>query len=61
MSLVKRLRKEITELKEELSKPAAQAIKHSPEAVANKTEKVTFQKKRTRSTMDAVLSKIINN
>jgi len=49
------------DLKEELSKPAAQAIKHSPEAVVNKTEKVTFQKQRTRSIMDSVLSKIINN
>lgn len=48
-------------LKEELSQPAAQAIKHSPEAVVNKTEKVTFQKQRTRSIMDSVLSKIINN
>ena len=53
--------KENAELKEELSKPAAQAIKHSPEAVVNKTEKVTFQKQRTRSIMDSVLSKIINN
>ena len=49
------------DLKEELSQPAAQAIKHSPEAVVNKTEKVTFQKQRTRSIMDSVLSKIINN
>lgn len=48
-------------LKEELSQPAAQAIKHSPESVVNKTEKVTFQKQRTRSVMDSVLSKIINN
>ena len=49
------------DLKEELSQPAAQAIKHSPESVVNKTEKVTFQKQRTRSVMDSVLSKIINN
>lgn len=49
------------DLKEELSQPAAQAIKHSPEAVVNKTEKVIFQKQRTRSIMDSVLSKIINN
>jgi len=49
------------DLKEELSQPAAQAIKHSPEAVVNKTEKVIFQKQRTRSVMDSVLSKIINN
>lgn len=49
------------DLKEELSQPAAQAIKHSPESVINKTEKVTFQKQRTRSIMDSVLSKIINN
>ena len=48
-------------LKEELSQPAAQAIKHSPESVVNKTEKITFQKQRTRSVMDSVLSKIINN
>ena len=49
------------DLKEELSQPAAQAIKHSPESIINKTEKVTFQKQRTRSIMDSVLSKIINN
>ena len=49
------------DLKEELSQPAAQAIKHSPESVVNKTEKVTFQKQRTRSIMDSVLSKMINN
>jgi|TARA_R100001460_G_scaffold28282_1_gene56673 hypothetical protein len=49
------------DLKEELSKPAAQAIKHSPESVINKNEKVTFQKQRQKSIMDSVLSKIVNN
>jgi hypothetical protein len=49
------------DLKEELSQPAAQAIKHSPESVSNKNEKITFQKQRTKSVMDSVLSKILNN
>jgi len=53
--------KENAKLKEELSKPAAQAIKHSPEAVGTKNEKVTFQKHRTKTVMDSVLSKLINN
>ena len=49
------------DLKDQLSQPATQPIKHSPESVGNKHEKVTFQKQRTRSVMDSVLSKIINN
>jgi hypothetical protein len=50
-----------SELKEELSKPSAQAIKHSPEAASDQTQSVTYSQKRTRSTMDSVLSKILNN
>jgi hypothetical protein len=50
-----------SELKEELSKPAAQAIKHSPEASTDQNQSVKFSKGRTRSTMDSVLSKILNN
>ena len=49
------------EIQEALSKPAAQAIKHSPESVTNKNEKVTFHTKRPKSIMDSVLSKIVNN
>ena len=49
------------DLKDQLSQPATQPIKHSPESVGSKHEKVTFQKQRTRSVMDSVLSKIINN
>lgn len=50
-----------SKLKEELSKPSAQAIKHSPEAASDQTQSVTYSQKRTRSTMDSVLSKILNN
>lgn len=47
------------ELKEELSAPAAEPIKHSPEAKA-KVDKVQFAKRRKLSTLDRVLSKINN-
>ena len=48
-------------LKEQLSQPAAQAIKHSPEAVTEKTQHIPFSKHRTKTVMDSVLSKILNN
>ena len=47
------------ELKEELSAPAAEPIKHSPEAKV-KVDKVQFAKRRKLSTLDRVLSKINN-
>jgi hypothetical protein len=47
------------ELKEELSAPAAEPIKHSPEAKV-KVDKVQFSKRRKLSTLDRVLSKINN-
>ena len=47
------------ELKEELSAPAAEPIKHSPEAKVN-VDKVQFAKRRKLSTLDRVLSKINN-
>tara|TARA_R110000751_G_scaffold24210_4_gene66907 strand:- start:315 stop:908 length:594 start_codon:yes stop_codon:yes gene_type:complete len=50
-----------SELKEELSMPAAQAIKHSPEAVTGKTEMIPYSKNRSKTVMDSVLSKILNN
>ena len=49
------------EVKQELSMPAAQAIKHSPEAVTGKTEMIPYSKHRTKTVMDSVLSKILNN
>ena len=47
------------ELKEELSAPAAEPIKHSPEAKV-KVDRVQFAKRRKLSTLDRVLSKINN-
>ncbi len=49
---------EMEELKEELSKPAADPIKHNPEA--KKTKKVLYSQKRTNSTLDIVMNKILN-
>lgn len=50
---------EAEELKEELSKPATQPIKHSPEA---KTRRATslYSQSRTPNTLDRVMSKIAN-
>ncbi len=47
-------------LKEELSKPATQPLKHSPE---NKEElkKVVFGQKRQMNTKDRVLNRILNS
>ena len=50
---------EISELKEELSQPASDPIKHSPEA-KSLVENVQFSKKKSKSIMDNVLNKIIN-
>lgn len=47
------------ELKEELSAPATEPIKHSPEAVVKK-DKFHFSQRRKLSTLDRVLSKINN-
>jgi len=46
------------ELKEELSKPAAAPIKHSPEASVSNEKKILFAQKRGETTLDRVLSKI---
>jgi hypothetical protein len=51
---------EIAELKEELSKPASDPIKHSPETKSGQTENMQFSKKKSKSIMDTVLSKINN-
>tara|TARA_R110002167_G_scaffold120390_2_gene298238 strand:+ start:1218 stop:1856 length:639 start_codon:yes stop_codon:yes gene_type:complete len=53
--------KELEEkIKEDLSQPAVEPIKHSPEAKVE-VEKILFSQKRGESTMDRVLDKIINN
>lgn len=49
---------EIAELKEELSKPAADPIKHNPEASAENNRKVLFAQNRSTTTLDKVLNKI---
>lgn len=51
---------EIAELKEELSQPASDPIKHSPENKSGKIENMQFSKKKSKTIMDSVLSKIIN-
>lgn len=50
---------EAEELKQELSKPAAQPIKHNPEA-QNKRKKVLYSQKRPVNTLDIVMNKILN-
>jgi hypothetical protein len=47
-------------VKEDLSAPAAEAIKHNPEANNNKVEMFQYSPNRTRSTKDRVLEKIFN-
>ncbi len=49
---------EEAELKEELSKPAADPIKHSPEAPQKK--KVLYSQNRGATTLDVVMNKIYN-
>ena len=50
---------EIAELKEQLSQPATEPIKHSPEA-KSLVDNVQFSKKKSKNIMDTVLNKIIN-
>jgi len=50
---------EAEELKEELSKPAAPAIKHSPEAKAERKQ-VLHSQSRPMTTLDKIMSKISN-
>ena len=50
-----------SELKEELSKPAADPIKHNPESNSDKVEMTRYSEKRRGSVMDNVLDKLINN
>lgn len=56
-----KMKEEVEELKEELkaelSKPAAEAIKHNPEAETEKRQAL-YSQKRTQTTLDRVLSKI---
>ena len=48
------------DLEAELNEPAAEPIKANPEAKENKTN-FKFASKRKMSTLDRVMSKIINN
>jgi predicted ribosome-associated RNA-binding protein Tma20 len=50
---------ETQELKKELSKPAVEPIKHSPEAEVKKKQ-MTYSKNRPMSTLDVVMSRIAN-
>lgn len=50
---------EVEELKQELSKPAAEPIKHNPEA-QTKSKKVLYSQKRPVNTLDIVMNKILN-
>jgi len=56
-----KMKEEVEELKEELkaelSKPAAEAIKHNPEAETEKRQAL-YSQKRPQTTLDRVLSKI---
>ncbi len=49
---------EMSELKQELSKPAANPIKHNPEASVENKKKVLFAQNRNVTTLDKVLNKI---
>lgn len=51
---------EANELKEELSKPATQPLKHSPEKTSTKKEMVRFASKRPKSILDTVFQKLNN-
>ena len=51
---------EANELKEELSKPATQPLKHSPEKTSTKKEMVRFASKRQKSILDTVFQKFNN-
>jgi hypothetical protein len=52
---------EAEELKAELSKPAAEPLKHNPEKVADQKEIVRFANKRPQTILDKVFSKLNNN
>lgn len=57
---VEATKEELSEdVKEELSEPAADPIKHSPEAKSDNS-KILFAQKRRKTTMDTVLEKISN-
>jgi hypothetical protein len=45
-------------IKEELSAPAAEPIKHSPEAESAQVEKKVFAQSKVRTTLDRVISKL---
>jgi len=45
-------------IKEELSAPAAEPIKHSPEAESAKVEQKVFAQSKVRTTLDRVISKL---
>ena len=49
------------DIKEELSEPAVQPIKHSPEGNFKKETAFQFSKKRPQSVLDTVMEQIINN
>jgi len=49
------------ELKEKLSEPAVEPIKHSPEGNFQKDAQFHFASKRPTSVLDSVMNKIINN
>ena len=51
-------KEEEAELKAELSKPASDPIKHNPES--SKQKKVLYSQKRSNSTLDIVMNKILN-
>jgi hypothetical protein len=50
----------IEAVKEDLSAPAAPALKHNPEANSQKAELFKYSNKRNLSTKDRVLEKIFN-
>lgn len=49
---------ETAELKAELSKPASEPIKHSPEANLNEKKRVLYAQKRASTTLDRVMNRI---
>ena len=46
------------ELKEELSKPSAKAIKHNPDAISNEVTQKVYGKGKIKTTLDRVLNKL---
>lgn len=49
---------EAEELKQELSKPAAEPIKHNPEAKTEEKKRVLYAQKRASTTLDRVINRI---